>query len=250
MVKHNLPEFRAYLERLKAKTAGAAELGSVVTGGIIADYVVLNCPKDTNRLYNGYVDAFNRAGLGPYFKLALTESRFAKEYRDRLKRQVRWYGTLIAQAERSGRSVSRKRVYGLDTLKLDTRRVVRKRWVASEIGPSKTFTRLQHKYQRAKEELAKFEGTGQANPAIVFNAFGAGKSSRLVTVRDKVYGGDGRQVISEGRIGLRFENLEPNATMVERTGKRAGVVLRAMARAEARTAPPAEKMADFLGAVG
>ena len=205
----------ASARRIKARTTAAAAGALVFT-----ETIMRSARRDTNRYVRGWAIANNEAGLPAVAVPAVQRSKHADTYLRILGDQVDFFAWRVAQLEqlieerfrRTGRPM--RGVYYQELYrKLE--------------GPRGARMRL----ERAREELASAAKRHAMNaPDYLFiglyNKGGIytpikgvnskGKTARqLVSIRTKVYGGDGRMVVTDTATIFQLHNREPHATLVE-----------------------------------
>lgn len=171
--------FERRLRKLRADTPRAREETLRQMVRQVAAVIAGNWPRDTNRSARGWIMAFNDLGLGPFPVPPVVESKYQARNEARLFNQLRKWELAVKRYERQGRF---DKWY---------RKAVRKRDKASE---------------QVERYLAS-QGT-----AVVI---GGRSASALATIRDKVYGGEGRILETERGLVLAAVNKEPHTKIVE-----------------------------------
>lgn len=179
----------------------------VVQGVMTA--IITNVPHDTNRLKRGYAMAANQANLGPFPVPDVQASKYRKDLGNRLSYQIAKFENSVAFWERI-----------IQTRYLSKGR--KGKWLRDAQSKKRT---AEKRLARAKEEADKF---GATDSALVI--FRSSKSGLTMTVRDKVYGGEGREISRPGFHGYQIHNLEPHASIVEKNTR---VVAKALADGKA-----------------
>lgn len=178
-------------------------------------------PTDTNRLFNGWAEAFNRTRSGPVAMRPLKKSRFTKARLRSLLRQWTYFDELVRRREEE---LSRG---------VRNRRTMRR------------LNRLIKLRDRALEELQRYrDSDGRALTMI-----NKGRNIE-VTVRQKVYGGSGFYSVRNGGRGVSATliNREPHALISNRYGRRAGYLDRAVASVGQQFRAPRKQMFAVLNA--
>lgn len=179
-------------------SAGRREAVVVMAGDFVTSALAIaNSIRDTNRYVNGWAQAGNAVGAGPFPVRPLRPSKYLAQARKALLEQIRKFDQWAATERREKGKVSK---------------------------------RTQNLQRRSREELGKLTST-----SIVFGVRGGESNRNLrVSVRDKVYGGTG-QIIelnggpNGGQTIVLLHNKEAHSTIVEHNHK-----VRALAGARAR----------------
>jgi hypothetical protein len=198
-VSVDLSKFRGKMALVRRDIAAAGEIGVLHTHRRLAADVVRECPKDTNRLVRGFIIAYNALeGVGPFPVPPIVPSRFRDRKLKELLGQIKRINRLIGMKERSGETIT----------------------------PS--LRRLKTARDRAKDEYNAY-AQSKGTAILVINSDG-----RILrkTVRTKVYGGRATEVRDRGGalVSHRVENLEPHASIRERSGRDAGWLTRILVR--------------------
>ena len=171
----------------------------------VADEIMRTAPRDTNRYVRGYAQAFNQAGVGPLPVPAINPSSHANRIRQRLSRQYRWAARRLAMW------------YG----------VVPGSTVVTAPGRTKDkwYRKLIKQRDKAWDQIQKFTETSiliggrKTQYDLVHGNITNLSLSSLATVRDKIYGGEGRRINLGGRTVIVVKNLEPHTNFVERRSR-------------------------------
>lgn len=147
-------------------------------------------PKDTNRSHNGWAEAGNQTGLGPYPILPLKPSRYLAKIARALQRRLRRAQSLLTLRERQAND----------------------RGVSPDRWPS--YRRAKRDVATAQEQIKRLEKS--RGVVIALNMWGSdSKQDREVSIRHKVYGGSGAIVRRNDRQVFVWTNHEPHARFVE-----------------------------------
>lgn len=185
--------------------------------------IVAGCPRDTNRLVNGFIEAGQQATLGAFVGslLPLKQSKYRGLQETALAVQVSRYEKNVKYW--AGQVAFLRNAKALDGGK----RVLHRRGgdvtVAVALREAEAALRKNIKLvDRAKAEQGKL-----AQFSIVFGIFG-GRSGRKIgtTVSSTVYGGQGEFIHTADASYVRIRNMEPHARIIE---KRTGLVRKAVA---------------------
>ena len=206
------------------------EAGKAVVGEFVRR-AVLYGPKDTNRYVRAWAQAGRDVGVkGPI--PPLKTSNYAPWHRERLEAQVKkWEGILKAAQENND--------FWLGAARRQTKTGLRGKQKTLASKADKAEKTAEKWFNRAREELALWhaaEAAGQAPLIIYGNTTGrggknAGVRRKLgITVRAKVYGGEGTLENRKGRLLVVLRNKEAHVRIVE---KRHRVVATQLPRAKA-----------------
>lgn len=160
--------------------------------------------RDTNRYVRGFLMAGRDLGanVGPIPNVQ--PSKHAKRIRELIERQVERFGFALGKTKRE-----LEYLYPLGRPKRP-----RSTAYAELFAKERELEKL---YQRAKEELDKLNEGGEATLLIGFLHSGqAQKGRKLLSVRHRVYGGDGKFVVSRGATYAVVTNREPHAKILEK----------------------------------
>lgn len=183
------------VDSMLAKSADAAGLSVESLMNPVMRQIVGEVPVDTHRLQRGYAMAANQAGLGPFPVPAVNPSK----WRDKVNMET------AAQIDRFERAVKY------------WKNIIQYRYVAKGRSTGKGYTDALKKLAMYEKRLRKAQiiaarfGFGLESIAI----YRSSKTGITVTVRDKVYGGEGKRVQVPGFNGVEIHNLEPHASIVE-----------------------------------
>lgn len=224
-VNVNTSELERRLERYNQRATASGLAAAKVGAEHFVQWMNDFAPMDTGRYKRAWIEAGNAAGLTRRPLPRLIESRWKVKFEKALDAQIDRY---IKKLER---------IYGV----LDA-------WYYSKGRPlRKAGRKLEAEANRYKRRLAaaveqKRRFLGAEAPVLVFDLFSNGRSyraangksrfRRLTTVRDKIYGGDGKVLIEEGEGRVRLINREPHVRLVER---RYRLIARANAAVRTRT---------------
>lgn len=199
------------------KNAVLFGVGAAVRG------IVRQCPADTNRLVNGYIEAGQQAGLGAFVGALrpLRQSKYRGLQETALAVQVTRYEKNVKYW--AGQVAFLRNARALDGGKRVLHRPGGDVTVAVALREAESALRKNIKLvERARAEQGKL-----AEFSIVFGIFG-GRSGRKIgtTVSSTVYGGQGEFIHTADASYVRIRNLEPHARVIE---KRTGLVRQAVA---------------------
>lgn len=193
-------EFRRRVAAIKKALPRGSEAALQAAMGPVLGAIVHSVPRDTNRLARGYALAARGAGVEVSGGVPrVVASKYTEAAERKLREQVekfeRMRDDLLAEIAEKAKWKGRGAVQRKSAEKL-LRRV--EKWLA-----------------RAREEEGKLTDT-----SIVFGLFGEGQTARGrkvgTTVRERIYGGDGRVVSGGGRSVMFIHNKEPHATLIEK----------------------------------
>jgi len=192
-----------------ARDAAGDELG-----GVFVEAVDELTNKDTNRLSNGWIEAGRKAGVSDRAMRPIVKSKNQDKYIKKLEDQVDYWAKRLEFARFVQKSYEEKDAAALPRKdgKPRARRVKQPYYQKMK----KLERRAAKRVVRAGEELEKAKG---ADGFIFFDAdsYIQRKANRsLSTVRDKVYGGDGRTEVIGGRLVIELTNKEPHGRIVEK----------------------------------
>lgn len=188
-------------------------------GRLIVRVIERIAKRDTNRYVRAWLQAGNRAGLGPFTVPLVQRSKHWDEFLIKLEDQIKHFEASALKKRRLIDAWYTSKGRKLDGYgrKLESE-AVKAEWRA----------------RRAWEELRKY--IGSASP--LFFAADAyverGNQRKLSTVREKIYGGDGALTDMNGRTVLTLHNKEPHATIVERRYHTMAAALSAVGSRSAR----------------
>lgn len=168
-------------------------------------------PRDTNRLVRASVQAYNdvarRLGGATRPEPSLKESKTRQAFLEALEEQIEYWERKVGQWTRWDEKYQREGRTGQGWYQT----IAREKAIA------------ERRLRRSLEELSKF--TGQPFALLfVHGGFQAGRHTdrfdrhgrrRLVTVRDRVYGGRGRVDVGGSRVFVSMINDEPHARIIE-----------------------------------
>lgn len=167
-------------------------------------------PRDTNRYVRGWIVAGKMVGVTDVPLPVIRESKYSKEYIARLIEQQQKFEAQVARVDGL--------IYAWYDKPGRRRRGYYNRLLAER-------TRWQQRADRAREETEKFiRATGAIVIGVGVNVVGGKVTGSLVrgggrkisvTVRDRVHGGRGRVIMSDGRCVIILHNMEPHARIVE-----------------------------------
>lgn len=205
---------RAKLRATEYAADEARDAAVETLGAFVVDTLETLSPRDTNRYVRGWIDAGRKAGVTDKPLPPVVASRDREKVLEKLRAQVEfWQGRLdyargrMRQYEEADATAAPRR-----DGKPRSKRTAQPYYAKMKRLERRSVKQL----QRAGEELAKAEGS---EGVIFFDMEGIvqrRQNRSLSTVRDTVYGGDGR-VIRSGASGIvELINREPHATIVER----------------------------------
>lgn len=209
-----LGRVRAWSEtrRVTTRTQSAA-----IGAHAFTSFLVKAARRDTNRYVRGWALANNMAGLPSIPVPQIVPSKYAETYLKILGDQVDTFSMRAAQLDRLIEDRFRR-----------TGRPMRGVYYRELSGKlERTLVRL----EKAREELRKaarrhelkipdYLFMGLYNKGGIYTPIkgvnSKGKTARqLVSIRTKVYGGDGRMVVTDTATIFQLHNREPHATLVE-----------------------------------
>lgn len=210
------------ISKMKLAHASVRQALPAARVGLIRQYaasIVRNLatisPRDTNRYVRGWIIAGKQVGIHNIPLPVIKSSKYKEEYLGRLAEQVERFQSEVEAAEvlidAWYHRKNRRRVGYYNTL------------LAKK-------TKAEHRLARAREEYEKFVrrdssivmGVGINTSKTRNGTRGRGSwvksgGRRLsITVRDRVYGGNGRLIIRPDQAVLILSNLEPHSRIVER----------------------------------
>lgn len=219
------------IARLDKAGPRAAEMAATAVASDVVGFMLTIAPRDTNRYARGWAQAGNKAGAGPFPLPPVIKSAYADKLAARLDTQLVRYQKMLD---------SQQRYFNYWDLLYQRRYVEKNRtgkWARDaqrkRDAVAKKLDRLKELVERAKAAVEMFD-KGNVDGALVIWGKGAKQVknplafSRQATVRDKIYGGDGRMFKADGRVFITIHNLEPHSSIIE---KKHRVLARAMARA-------------------
>ncbi len=180
----DISKLKARIASYTANMADARMAALVVAVNPAATEILAKTPVDTHRLKRGFAMAFNQMGLPPRVVPEISESKRKWKKQKKLVRQLMFLNFVVSQFEQK---------FPLDR------------------GETKLYQKYYQWRDRAKEELEKFSG----DSIVVINK-GRGVE---ITVRNKVYGGRGAVIEGDRFTRLEGVNLEPHASIRERTDR-------------------------------
>lgn len=183
-------------------------------------------PRDTNRYVRGWLAAGNSAGVGSWSLPPIEESRSHVRSVARVEAQLRGYARRLQAAEKNAEYWHRlyQRRYA------DTNR--RDRWERNAKDRVRRADVRAEKLRVLVERLTETLAQLRADPSAIVIGGRRTKSDlavgRLITVRDREYGGVGAIIQSGDRTYIRLHNLEPHASIVESRSRVVGRVVAAL----------------------
>jgi hypothetical protein len=170
-------------------------------------------PKDTNRLVRGWIEAGNDAGvtsrpLPPLEKSERYDEYMAEleEQRERYEKEVKSHASMKALYERQD-TIDPVRKDGTPRKKRTRQPYYKK--------ITKRLRKAEKRLARVEEEIAKALG----NESTIFfsseSYVNRKRNQAFTTVRDTVYGGEGRSSLRSERLVVELRNLEPHGNIVE-----------------------------------
>lgn len=190
---------------------GSVEFSAVVASEILK-YRILAGPKDTNADVRGWQIAHNQlvplsgGRVLPVVIFQLRQSRYARQNRHRLERQLRKWEQIVQNLERS-----------LTYMRSKPGHQQWKSYRKAESNLRRAF-RLR---DVAAQQIARMDAPG-GDTAIVIGGRktqGFFTASSLTTVRTGFYGGEARVVSAGRQTGIEVRSKVPHAHIVERRTK-------------------------------
>ena len=216
-----MSRFSVDSSRLRAKlraTQFAAEhaAGAAIEelGSFLVDTLEVLSPRDTNRYVRGWIDAGRKAGVTDRPLPSVVASRNQDQYLEKLEKQVEYWQDRVAYAR--GRIEQYQRWDAEAPPRKDgkprSKRTAQPYYAKMVRVEQSSLKRL----KRATEELAKARGS---DGFVFFDVEGIAQRKqgrKLSTVREKVYGGEGRVIRGGTMAVVELRNKEPHARIVER----------------------------------
>ena len=195
-----------------AEHAGNASVEAI--GGLLVDTLETLSPRDTNRYVRAWIQAGRDAGVTEKPMPPLRASRNRERYLEKLRAQLEfWAGRLryargrMEQYENHD-AQARPRKDGTPRAKRTAQPYYAKM--------KRLARRAEKQIERAARELEKAEGS---EAFVFFDVEGITQRRQgrsLSTVRDTVYGGEGRMLRHGTTAYVELRNKEPHARIVER----------------------------------
>ena len=214
--------FRARIGAIRRELNPAGITFNAVVASEIVKYPILAGPKDTNAYVRGWQIAHNKlvplgnGRIAPVTVFPLRESRYSRQNRHRLERQLQKWELIVQNLQRS---VAHMRSFKTSS----TRTAVAERNLRKAI----TIRDM------ARQQLARIDSPGGGSAIVIGGRKTQGffTTGSLATARVGFYGGDAR-VISIGRRSMiEVRNMVPHAHLVER---RTRLVAAALAASKSR----------------
>lgn len=217
--------FDRKMKRLREAGKTGQTTAMMSLGKLQIDAMIYVSPRDTLRYVRAWAMAGNGTKLGHWIVQDVQPSRHIEKLKDRLEGQRARYKWMLDRAKE--RLDYWARLY--DNRYLNTGR--KDRWARDAYNQVRKYEarvqRVQELYYIANEALNQLRYDPSA---IVIWGRGATKSalgrSKLATVRDQVYGGEGKLQWVGDRLLMTLHNREPHASIVEKNHR---VVARALA---------------------
>lgn len=224
---------KAAVARVKGGTPQIRHDATLAAAGVFVKRVAAKAPRDTRRYVRGWILAGRAAGVTDLVAPPIQPGQYERFYRERLVKQRDDWQRMLEIARRQVAFWQGAR--GRGRLSPGQRAELRQ--------AEKDLRVAERTARRAQEELAKFnagplstvygvdgvDAGDEASGALVI--FGKrGKRRLTVTVRNKVYGGNGYVRFMGSKAVVVLINLEPHSKIVE---KRTGIVAASLKAAKA-----------------
>lgn len=190
-VTFDISALQAAADRLRAALPASALAGAQAIANEGVRQLEVVSPRNTQRYVRAWLDAGNRAGLGPFVLPPIRPDRYAKLYRRYLLYQVSQFERIVRDNMRQGRT-------------------------------DRAASTARRRLAAAKRELSRYRPDSIVIGLQIFAGRRGGEryvrfgTRPVVTVRHKVYGGEGRSAMVGSDAVVSLKNLEPHARLVER----------------------------------
>lgn len=214
------------------KVVGLSREAAVTSAFMFGQYIIPIAPRRTNRYVNGWIHAVNdiirRSGASIPGVRTIEPFPLRQESGDRIR------DILETQLER----LYKDREYKQSLVERDEKRMARRKkkrayWKSTK-QTKKDLRKIEKAIARAEETLAKFSDADAAGAAVILIHGRKTKRkyslSSLASIREKVYGGEGRIIETASGFVVQVKNKEPHARIVERhtrAGRRVRAILKA-----------------------
>lgn len=195
------------LEALKRRRAVARRRALVAGTRPVVAQVIQRSPRDTNRMARGFELAGNLAGVGPFVVSPVLASRYAGLNKKILGEQAAAVRREYLQArrtrvayERSNRAVLKGRGKG-------------RRGAGRQSSYYRKLLAEENKLLKALERAVAQQAQVTESSILIYNQ---GRTVNI-TVRPRIYGGDGEIVDLRDRSLCRITNREPHAIIRNRS---------------------------------
>lgn len=197
----------------KIPEASKAQLRQITTS--LMRRIAVTAKRDTNRYVRGFLMAGRDLGSQEFIP-PVVASKYAERIRDLIESQKDRLGFLLGKLTRelnamypNGRPKNPRTTTYADMFKRE-----------------RELTKL---YEKSKIELERLNQGGDSTLLIGFLGSGNAQSGRkLLTVRNKIYGGVGRYIESRGTVYAVVINKEPHANILENKHRTFGNALSAV----------------------
>lgn len=197
----------------KIPEASKAQLRQITTS--LMRRIAVTAKRDTNRYLRGFMMAGKDLGATEFVP-PIVASKYAARIRDLIESQKDRRGFLLGKSKRELKAM-------YPDGKPKNPRTPTYDYMYEQVQ------RREKLYEKSKRELERLNQGGDTTLLIGFLGSGNAQSGRkLLTVRNKIYGGVGRYIESRGTVYAVVINKEPHAKILEKKYRTFGNALSAV----------------------